>query len=134
MKPGTYKILLIDDRYENLLGLSAVLNRSGYVTDSALSGKEGLELLLKNKYGLIILDVQMPEMNGFEVAELIKGNSKTKNIPIIFYFDGIHEDYHRPTDEIAKIEFDLLAKRAQIVFYTAWEIANRELRIVPDKK
>jgi CheY-like chemotaxis protein len=53
MKPGTYKILLIDDRYENLLSLSAVLNKSGYVTDTALSGKEGLELLLKNKYGLM---------------------------------------------------------------------------------
>jgi hypothetical protein len=61
-------------------------------------------------------------------------NFAKKNIPIIFYFDGIHEDYHQPSDEVEKIEFDLLAKRAQIVFYTAWEIANREQRIMPDKK
>ena len=61
-------------------------------------------------------------------------NFAKKNIPIIFYFDGIHEDYHRPTDEVEKIEFDLLAKRAQCVFYTAWEIANREGRIVADAK
>jgi hypothetical protein len=61
-------------------------------------------------------------------------NFAKNNIPIIFYFDGIHEDYHLPTDEIEKIEFDLLAKRAQLVFYTAWEIANREQRIVPDQK
>lgn len=61
-------------------------------------------------------------------------NFAKKNIPIIFYFDGIHEDYHRPTDEVEKIEFDLLAKRAQLVFYTAWEIANREERIMPDAK
>lgn len=61
-------------------------------------------------------------------------NFAKKNIPIIFYFDGIHEDYHRPSDEVSKIEFDLLAKRAQCVFYTAWEIANRDQRIVPDKK
>lgn len=61
-------------------------------------------------------------------------NFARKNIPIIFYFDGIHEDYHKPSDEIDKIEFDHLAKRAQLVFYTAWEIANREERIMPDKK
>lgn len=59
-------------------------------------------------------------------------NFAKKNIPIIFYFDGIHEDYHRPSDEIAKIEFDLLTKRAQCVFYTAWEIANREQRLTVD--
>jgi hypothetical protein len=61
-------------------------------------------------------------------------NFAQKNIPIIFYFDGIHEDYHLPSDEVEKIEFDLLALRAQCVFYTAWEIANREERIMPDAK
>ena len=63
-------------------------------------------------------------------------NFARKNIPIIFYFDGIHEDYHAPSDETTKIEFDLLTKRAQCVFYTAWEIANREQRILvdPEKK
>jgi hypothetical protein len=61
-------------------------------------------------------------------------NFAKNNIPIIFYFDGIHEDYHKPSDEVSKIEFDLLAKRAQCVFYTAWEIANREQRIQADKK
>lgn len=61
-------------------------------------------------------------------------NFAKKNIPIIFYFDGIHEDYHKVSDEVEKIEFDLLSKRAQIVFYTAWEIANREQRLIVDKK
>lgn len=61
-------------------------------------------------------------------------NFAKKNIPIIFYFDGIHEDYHKVSDEVDKIEFDLLSKRAQCVFYTAWEIANREQRISVDKK
>jgi hypothetical protein len=60
-------------------------------------------------------------------------NFAKKNIPIIFYFDGIHEDYHKPSDEISKIEFNLLTKRAQCVFYTAWEIANREQRIPVDE-
>jgi len=61
-------------------------------------------------------------------------NFAKNNIPIIFYFDGIHEDYHMPSDEVEKIEFDLLATRAKCVFYTAWEIVNREQRIMPDKK
>ena len=59
-------------------------------------------------------------------------NFAKKNIPIIFYFDGIHEDYHLPSDEVEKIEFDLLTARTQCIFYTAWEIANRNDRIVPD--
>jgi hypothetical protein len=61
-------------------------------------------------------------------------NFAQKNIPIIFYFDGIHEDYHKVTDEVDKINFPLLRKRTQCVFYTAWEIANREQTIRPDKK
>lgn len=61
-------------------------------------------------------------------------NFAQKNIPIIFYFDGIHEDYHLPSDEVEKIEFDLLTARTKCVFFTAWEIANREQRIRPDTK
>ncbi len=61
-------------------------------------------------------------------------NFAKNNVPIIFYFDGIHEDYHKPSDEVSKIDFDLLAKRGKTVFYTAWELANRENRIVVDKK
>ncbi|HEY5917644.1 MAG TPA: M28 family peptidase, partial [Chryseolinea sp.] len=60
-------------------------------------------------------------------------NFAKRNIPIIFYFDGIHEDYHQPGDEVEKIEFDLLAKRTQCIFYTAWEIVNRDVRIALDK-
>ena len=59
-------------------------------------------------------------------------NFAKNNIPIIFYFNGTHADYHRPTDTIDKIEFELLEKRARLVFHTAWEIANREDRIVVD--
>ncbi len=60
-------------------------------------------------------------------------NFAEKNIPIIFYFNGVHEDYHKPTDTPDKIEYELMAKRAQLVFQTAWEIANREGRITADK-
>jgi hypothetical protein len=60
-------------------------------------------------------------------------NFAKKGIPIIFYFNGVHADYHMPTDTPDKIEYDLLAKRAQLAFVTAWELANRENRPVVDK-
>jgi len=61
-------------------------------------------------------------------------NFAKNNIPIIFYFNGSHEDYHKITDTADKIDFDLLALRTKLVFYTAWEIANREDRLVLDEK
>ncbi|WP_448700951.1 M28 family peptidase [Mucilaginibacter sp. AW1-3] len=59
-------------------------------------------------------------------------NFAKHNVPIIFYFNGVHADYHQATDEIGKINFPLLAKRAQLVFYTGWELANRDKRPVVD--
>lgn len=61
-------------------------------------------------------------------------NFAKHGIPVAFFFDGIHEDYHKPTDDVEKIDFPLLQKRTQLVFATAWELANREARIVVDKK
>lgn len=61
-------------------------------------------------------------------------NFAKNGIPIIFYFNGVHKDYHKHTDTADKIRYDLLAKRAQLIFYTAWEIANREERLVIDKE
>lgn len=60
-------------------------------------------------------------------------NFAKHGIPIIFYFNGVHADYHKPGDTPDKIEYDLLAKRAQLAFATAWELANRENRPVVDK-
>lgn len=60
-------------------------------------------------------------------------NFAKNNIPIIFYFNGTHADYHRPSDTPDKINYDLLKNRTQLVFYTAWEIANRTNRLVVDK-
>lgn len=61
-------------------------------------------------------------------------NFAKNNVPVAFFFDGIHEDYHKPTDDAEKIDYELLKKRTQLVFATAWEIANRPARIVVDKK
>ena len=60
-------------------------------------------------------------------------NFAKNNIPIIFYFNGTHADYHQPTDTVEKINFEMLEKRARLVFHTAWILANREDRIVVDK-
>ena len=59
-------------------------------------------------------------------------NFAKKGVPIIFYFNGVHADYHQETDEVSKINFDLLVKRAQLVFFTAWDVANRKDRIKSD--
>ncbi|WP_434035442.1 M28 family peptidase [Formosa sp. 4Alg 33] len=60
-------------------------------------------------------------------------NFAKNNIPVIFYFNGTHDDYHKPTDTPDKIEYDLLENRTRLVFYTAWELANREAKITADK-
>ncbi|WP_290700009.1 M28 family peptidase [Lacinutrix sp.] len=60
-------------------------------------------------------------------------NFAKNNVPVIFYFNGTHDDYHQPGDTPDKIQYDLLENRARLVFYTAWELANREARIVVDK-
>lgn len=61
-------------------------------------------------------------------------NFAKHGIPVAFYFDGIHEDYHKPTDTPDKIDYDLLEKRTKLIFATAWELANRKDKIVVDKK
>jgi CheY-like chemotaxis protein len=77
-------ILIVDDRQENILPLKKILELHSFETDSADSGEMALKKVLKKTYSLIILDVQMPGMDGFEVAEAISGYSKAKDTPIIF--------------------------------------------------
>ena len=77
-------ILLVDDRAENLLALEAILEPLGERTVRAHSGDEALKYLLTDDFAVILLDVQMPGLNGFETAELIKSRERTRYIPIIF--------------------------------------------------
>ncbi len=77
-------ILIVDDKQENLFSLQKLLQLHEFKVDTALSGEEALKKILKQHYALIILDVQMPVMDGFEVAEAISGYGKSKDIPIIF--------------------------------------------------
>jgi two-component system sensor histidine kinase/response regulator len=77
-------ILIVDDTPENIISLKKVLEHHNFEVDTASSGEEALKKVLKNEYVLIILDVQMPGMDGFEVAEAISGYSKAKETAIIF--------------------------------------------------
>ena len=78
------EILIVDDRPENLLALEAILEPLGQILVRAHSGDEALRLLLSHDFAMILLDVQMPGINGFETARLVKSRERTKYIPIIF--------------------------------------------------
>ena len=85
------KCLIVDDLEENLLALSALLERDDVQLLAARSGAEALELLLRHDVALALLDVQMPEMDGFQLAELLRGSERTRHIPLIFVTAGARE-------------------------------------------
>ncbi len=87
-------ILIVDDRPENLMALEAILDFPDLNIVKATSGKDALWLIVQNDFALVILDVQMPDMNGFEVAELIRGKKSTKGIPIVFITAINKEEKH----------------------------------------
>ncbi|RWR04846.1 response regulator [Paenirhodobacter populi] len=84
MPNSPIRFLLVDDIVENLTALEALLRRDGLEIHTARSAAEALELMLVNDYALAFLDVQMPETDGYELAELMRGAERTRQIPIIF--------------------------------------------------
>ena len=84
MTDDRVSILLVDDRPENLLALEAILEPLSQVLVRAGSGPEALRQVLATDFAVMLLDVQMPGMNGFEVAEIIKSRERSRTIPIIF--------------------------------------------------
>jgi signal transduction histidine kinase len=106
------KLLIVDDLPENLLALEALIKREDRTVFKALSADEALSLLLQHEFALAILDVQMPGMDGFQLAELMRSTEKTKNIPIVFvsaagrelnyafkgYESGAVDFLHKPLD------------------------------------
>ncbi len=91
---------------------------------------------MNNKYTKLMLDYTFNDENHPQRIYYRSDhwNFAKNGIPVIFYTTGSHPDYHKPTDTVDKIEFELMRKRTQLVFYTAWEIANRDTRLVVDKK
>ena len=84
-------LLLVDDLEENLVAMTALLRRPGLRLLKARSGEEALELVLVNEVALALVDVQMPGMDGFELAELMRGSERTKHVPIVFVTAGAHD-------------------------------------------
>lgn len=114
--------LLVDDLEENLLALEALLKRDGVNFHTARSGDEALELMLQHDYALALLDVQMPGMDGFELAEFMRANERSRHIPIIFVTAGSGDTARRfrgyeagAVDFIQKpIETDVLRSKAEV--------------------
>lgn len=104
-------------------------------SDRLSSDLHNISEAANNKYTNVKLDYTFNDRNDPNQFYFRSDhyNFAKKGIPIIFYFNGVHEDYHGEGDEPEKIEYDLLAKRAQLAFVTAWELANRENRPVVDK-
>jgi two-component system, sensor histidine kinase and response regulator len=134
MDNSDIKILLVDDREDNLFSLEAILQQDGYQLHKATSGRNALKILLKEQdFSLILMDVQMPELNGFETASLIYGRDKLKNIPIIFITalqygdDNVYQGYQMgAVDYIYKpINKDLL--RAKIAVFIDLYKKNNQL-------
>jgi signal transduction histidine kinase len=106
------RILIVDDLPENLLALDALIRQDGLAVHQAQSADAALALLLQHEFALAILDVQMPGMNGFELAELMRGTERTRHIPIVFvsaagremdyafrgYESGAVDFLHKPLD------------------------------------
>ncbi len=116
--------LIVDDLEENLLSLEGLLRRDGLVFLKARSGEDALEILLKHEVALALLDVQMPGMDGFQLAEFMRGNERARHIPIIFLTAGTADSRRRfrgyeagAVDFIEKpIEPDILRSKANVFF------------------
>ena len=121
---GKISFLLVDDLEENLLSLEALLKRADLTILKARSGEEALELLLRHDVALALLDVQMPGMDGFELAEFMRGSERTQHIPIIFVTAGSADQQRRfrgyeagAVDFIQKpIEVDILRSKVSVFF------------------
>ncbi len=109
-----------------------------YVIGSEMLSSElrGIMETANNSFTQIKLDYRFdaPDDPNFFYYRSDHYNFARKNIPVAFFFNGVHDDYHQETDEISKIAFNLMERRTRLVFYTAWELANREKRITADKK
>ncbi|MGH8893467.1 MAG: response regulator [Actinomycetes bacterium] len=132
--PGKARILLVDDRPENLLALEAILSSLDQALVRASSGEEALKALLSDDYAVILLDVQMPGMDGFETASHIKRRERTRDIPIIFLTAINREPQHAfrgysagAVDYLAK-PFDPWVLRAKVAVFVELYLKNSQLR------
>ena len=148
------KILVVDDRTENLQAMARLLERPDLEILTAASGNEALGVMLDQDLALVLLDVQMPDMGGFEVAELMRRNERTRRVPIIFvtaitkerrqiftgYEAGAVDYLFKPVDPFilrAKVSVFLEMKSAQLArerLLRELNRANNRLQELSDRK
>ena len=131
----TANILIVDDLPENLLALDALIRGEGRVIHQASSGEAALTLLLEHEFALAILDVQMPAMNGFELAELMRGTERTRHIPIIFVTAaGKEQNYAFQGYESGAVDFlykplDIQAVQGKVNVFVDLYMQKRAVRL-----
>jgi signal transduction histidine kinase len=129
------KVLIVDDRPENLLALSRVIDQHDRVIHQANSGEEALSLLLEHDFALAILDVMMPDMDGFELAELMRGTERTRNVPIVFVSAAGKElNYAFKGYETGAVDFlhkplDVAAVKSKVNVFVAMAQQREEVRL-----
>lgn len=128
------KILLVDDREENLIALEAILSSLDQELVRARSGEEALKALLTDEYAVILLDVIMPGMDGFETARDIKRRKKTRDLPIIFLTalnsdpDYAFRGYAAGAVDFISKPFDPWVLRAKVSVFVELHAKNKQLR------
>jgi CheY-like chemotaxis protein len=128
------RILLVDDRVENLIALEAILSSLDHQLERARSGEEALKALLTEEFAVILLDASMPGMDGFETAARIKRRERTRDIPILFLTAYSNEPQHAfrgyevgAVDYLTK-PFDPWILRAKVSVFVDLYLKNRQLK------
>lgn len=128
------KILIVDDRKENLFALSSLLEDMNVELFTCESGVEALSLLLDHEFALALIDVQMPDMNGFELAELIRGTERTKHVPIIFVTAAnensgfAFKGYETGAVDFLYKPIDSMVMRSKVQVFIELDVQKRMLR------
>lgn len=128
-------VLLVDDRPENLIALEGLLGDLGIEPVRAFSGNEALSLSLKNDFALVLMDVQMPEMDGFEAAGLMRSNPKTRQLPIIFVTAGMKDlQYQFKGYDLGAVDYltkpiEPVVLRSKVMVFRDLHLQRRELEL-----
>ncbi|MGE0763367.1 MAG: response regulator [Bdellovibrionales bacterium] len=131
---GKVNILIVDDRAEGLMALEAVLSSSLYNIVRASSGKEALARVLKYDFAVILMDVQMPDMDGFETVHVIKQREKSKDIPVIFLTaiskdqSFVHQGYRTGAVDYIFKPFDPVVLSAKVAMFVDLYMKNQKIR------
>jgi PAS domain S-box-containing protein len=134
-QPGRACILMVDDRPENLVALEAILEPLGHELVRAHSGEEALRHILRKDFAVVLMDVQMPGMNGFETAQIIKSRERSKHLPLIFLTaiskdeQYVFEGYSAGAVDYMSKPFNPAILRSKVAVFIDLYLKNRQIEI-----